>query len=1700
MSNNDTASTCVTSEPADFKDWLTSLTESFKSLTPGQKTDTLKALLDQCGSEQLCYLTQVYLPTVCQVDFIALLPREVAVKVLKYLDGEILEDICLVSKSWYNLIKSSADLWLHQNWKEGGVRWKGSHIESVDAHKMWRQQRQLRMQFCDEKLMKRVNFCPGDDMTYRVKCMHYRYPLIATCSEDRRVYLWDTQKDKHIKVIEAHTVCQVKFDNQFVYTASYDNTAASWDIHTGRLHCRYIGHFNGVLSIDACRERKLVITGSADSTIKLWHLDNGQLLDSFSRFHSGWIKNVRILSCETLRITENREEIDSIQLLSVLSADAKGKIVIWTVTVITDRDGDMSIQNFKKAFEFPHCINQPLVMSRNQICISRNASKSAKNDSALSFYKVETDFKINSVKVKLEREVTIPDFIQKNGMLIGVGRRFAVFHVVDDRSFNMGSFICVYDIETEDLFSTIQVPHESSKLVDRGTLGKSLGQLSKASIGLLTGIVGHDTMTSFLDDKNIESIKKNEIDSCKAQIQSRCLSFCKDIIETLLFLYRDIAFSENSDSKQKREKMKALPQEKVCNWCIQRKRERQQVSKLVTDSPIASDKITSKDVDFSFYWMQVFSKEGWSNFSCGDILCRPQEMFISNKVRLQLHANSIEDDLEVFMREVTSNEEDQFTSGMPSEDVDEVMAMFEVVGQMVVSQTRVVSFSLDVGYGENLASVCCKYFFKGQWSNTIQMTKMTDVLYTTEVQAIERVVIFSSFHERTEEISPKGSRVSLSDIDVQYPVKCVTKSTNIKHKVYPVHRLREQQYKETYPDAFDGISISESLSLLEYSPSVTFKKEVTLTFSMKVKSTDRVGLYEITKHGLKEKTTEPIVNKNSVSFRVLDPKRMVCVASDPQKMEDIEIFPRSHEDLIGVQDLIGTQDFIGAQVAVSKPSLATSTTLSSKPTSAMKSAQTPALVHKPNTGAVRDKIPMHGSKLSFKDRLKMFLGLSSHCCFILSYRKHNNSEKPVELRLDCIESLNSHIEDRLSSLKMRDYILFRPIIDPDEAILEKGSKIRLDIDGNLELVGKTDVEVTFKYLLESPMNFRVKVRSRNPKDVDSLAFMHFRKADGKQFMCCIVDTCQILGKPYLKVPSLVTDSSKIQALAIEEKNLYAVYDHLAFGTEDYAEFLKFLNIFQPKNMKRSPAQNKELLRTRFLSKRENDGATDAVYKRWVPNANFANPANWNAGRPPCGNDRVVLHEESAAVYVQTNTTIKELTLPMNGEVVFGANSILAFTDTPDHSASCSHYDGVVEFNVTYPRDWFDPRNWCQTSSETGSCQSVSVLDSERVPCSSDDVVFPRENSYFAYTTSTFQTFLNTDSGNRMFPVPPVGGRSTVTVQRRPCNDPTGCACENDQTEILNRICKIQTPHCSKAQCLTVLKPIGSCCDLCGAVMVMEYGAGFRMSNLRDGLHRNVLDKSDDYKDMNYIVSKTHTGEIQIVLSDVNGKNAAAAGQAMYKEIQNDISSGGFKYSIKKVTIETSEGGGSKGPTAGKQVSPSESMPGGEIAGIIIALIVVLVIILVAAFFIYRRKTRQNPDDLGFKVFDKISFKKPNFRKPRVEVPPSFGFRYGNAETVGPSTQGFDNPMYGNNPLEQEKPMEIEMMPTASPFEEEEQPSFDSSRGFDNPLYDISPQQESLFADPTSVPSKDTGHVEIDSTLPKTDDNQPATVTVSQIIQ
>jgi len=67
----------------------------------------------------------------------------------------------------------------------------------------------------------------------------------------------------------------------------------------------------------------------------------------------------------------------------------------------------------------------------------------------------------------------------------------------------------------------------------------------------------------------------------------------------------------------------------------------------------------------------------------------------------------------------------------------------------------------------------------------------------------------------------------------------------------------------------------------------------------------------------------------------------------------------------------------------------------------------------------------------------------------------------------------------------------------------------------------------------------------------------------------------------------------------------------------------------------------------------------------------------------------------------------------------------------------------ITFNASHPADWFDPENWCPTDTEQGPCRTIALLDSERIPCVTDDVVFPKGSSYYVNLGSNYNIQMNT---------------------------------------------------------------------------------------------------------------------------------------------------------------------------------------------------------------------------------------------------------------------------------------------------------------------------------------------------------------------
>ncbi len=139
-------------------------------------------------------------------------------------------------------------------------------------------------------------------------------------SDDHTVRLWDCNSGICTHVLHTHTVADIKLYKSWVITASFDTTAAIWDIHTGHVITQFQGHVAAVFSVDFSVDLEILVTGSADSTVKIWRLFTGNMLQTLPQHRSAWIVQV------TLYWNKNRD------FYYILSRD-NVSIHLWKMTL-----------------------------------------------------------------------------------------------------------------------------------------------------------------------------------------------------------------------------------------------------------------------------------------------------------------------------------------------------------------------------------------------------------------------------------------------------------------------------------------------------------------------------------------------------------------------------------------------------------------------------------------------------------------------------------------------------------------------------------------------------------------------------------------------------------------------------------------------------------------------------------------------------------------------------------------------------------------------------------------------------------------------------------------------------------------------------------------------------------------------------------------------------------------------------------------------------------------------------------------------------------------------------------------------------------------------------------------------------------------------------------------------------------------------
>ncbi|KXT18233.1 hypothetical protein AC579_2871 [Pseudocercospora musae] len=91
------------------------------------------------------------------------------------------------------------------------------------------------------------------------------------------------------KVFKGHTngVMCLQFDDNVLITGSYDTTVKVWDINTGEELRTLHGHTSGIRTLQF--DDKKLMTGSLDSTMRMWNWKTGELLRTFPAHQDGII-------------------------------------------------------------------------------------------------------------------------------------------------------------------------------------------------------------------------------------------------------------------------------------------------------------------------------------------------------------------------------------------------------------------------------------------------------------------------------------------------------------------------------------------------------------------------------------------------------------------------------------------------------------------------------------------------------------------------------------------------------------------------------------------------------------------------------------------------------------------------------------------------------------------------------------------------------------------------------------------------------------------------------------------------------------------------------------------------------------------------------------------------------------------------------------------------------------------------------------------------------------------------------------------------------------------------------------------------------------------------------------------------------------------------------------------------------------------
>lgn len=264
--------------PSNLAVWL----KMFQSWNQSEKTRALDELIERCEPSQVRHIMSIIEPQF-QRDFISLLPRELALYVLSFLEPRDLLRAAQTCHYWRILCEDNL-LW-KEKCREAGIeelngkqtkRRSASGVPRSPWKSMYLRQHQIQYnwRFGEIKTWKVLK---GHD-DHVITCLQFNGQRIVSGSDDNTLKVWSAVTGKCLRTLVGHTggVWSSQMNNNIVISGSTDRTLKVWNADTGHcIHTLY-GHTSTVRCMHLHGNK--VVSGSRDATLRLWDIETGQCL------------------------------------------------------------------------------------------------------------------------------------------------------------------------------------------------------------------------------------------------------------------------------------------------------------------------------------------------------------------------------------------------------------------------------------------------------------------------------------------------------------------------------------------------------------------------------------------------------------------------------------------------------------------------------------------------------------------------------------------------------------------------------------------------------------------------------------------------------------------------------------------------------------------------------------------------------------------------------------------------------------------------------------------------------------------------------------------------------------------------------------------------------------------------------------------------------------------------------------------------------------------------------------------------------------------------------------------------------------------------------------------------------------------------------------------------------------------------------